>query len=68
MGICVPPYLLVLIIVVRPAALTNHIDGIVIEQFGPAVQFRDIVAGGRTGVKYLAPETAEEAEGIPCPL
>jgi len=54
--------------VVHPAAPTNHIDGVVIEQFELAVQFRDIVAGGRAGVEYLVPETAEEAEDMPCPL
>ena len=68
MGICVFLYLLVLVIVVHPAAPTNHIDGVVIEQFELAVQFRDIVAGGRAGVEYLVPETAEEAEDMPCPL
>ena len=68
MGICVFLYLLVLVIVVHPATPTNHIDGVVIEQFELAVQFRDIVAGGRAGVEYLVPETAEEAEDMPCPL
>ena len=68
MGICVFLYLLVPVLVVHPAAPTNHIDGVVIEQFELAVQFRDIVACGRAGVEYLVPETAEEAEDMPCPL
>jgi len=59
---------LVPVLVVHPAAPANHVYGIVVKQLELAIKLRDVVAGGRAGVKYLVPETAEEAENMPCTL
>ena len=61
-------YLLVPVLMVHPAAPTDHIDGVVIQQLELAVQLGDIVACGRSGVEYLVFEAAEETEDMPCTL
>ena len=54
-------YLLVLVLVVYPAAPANHIDGVVVKQLELAVQLGDVVPGSRTRVEYLVLKPAEEA-------
>ena len=44
------------------------VDGIVVQQFKLAVQFRDVVPRGGSRVEYLVFETAENAQDMPCPL
>lgn len=52
-------YLLVSVLVVYPVAPADHVDGIVVQQFKLAVQFRDVVPRGGSRVEYLVFETAE---------
>jgi len=61
-------YLLVSVLVVYPVAPADHVDGIVVQQFKLAVQFRDVVPRGGSRVEYLVFETAENAQDKPCPL
>ena len=68
MGIVFLFYLLVPVLVVHQSAPANHVYGIVVQQLELAVQFRDVVSGGRAGIEYLVLEAAEETEDVPCPL
>ncbi len=61
-------YLLVSVLVVYPVAPADHVDGIVVQQFKLAVQFRDVVPRGGSRVEYLVFETAENTQDKPCPL
>ena len=61
-------YLFVPVLVVHSAAPANHVYGVVIQQLELAVQFRDVVTCGRTGVEYLVFEAAEETKDMPCTL
>ena len=61
-------YLVVPVFVVDLRAPAYHVHRIVVEQFELAVQFRDVVAGGRSRVENLVFEPSEYAQDVSCTL
>ena len=61
-------YLTFLVFVIDLRAPAHHVHRIVVEQLELAVQFRYVVARGRSGVKNLILEPSEYAQDVSCAL
>ena len=61
-------YFAVSVFVVDLRTPAYHVYGVVVEQLELAVQFRDVVASGCSGIENLVPEPSEYAQDVSCTL